>query len=292
MRKHFILSVLALTFINLMPDNAKAQFHMTVINTNEVLKAEPIDDVLLTVQYELSWLPDTLHTDKKMNETMMLKIGKKNSVFYSYASFLTDSILEIDKRNGADLEVIQNHMKMYTPKVSYKIFKNHPAGKTTYMDQLAMNRFMCQEKAILPEWTMTEDTLTIHSYVCRKAVCNLYGRTYEAWFTPEIPRSEGPWKLQGLPGLILKAEDTEGHYKFECTGISQNKDEEDKIMYSEDGHQPISRKELNKMYTRFAADPIGYMTSAAPNVKVIMKTEDGRPASNPKNTPHNPIERE
>lgn len=292
MKKSFIISVIVFAIISIPSQNLKAQFNMSVVNVSEALKSEPIDDVILTVQYNLSFVGDTLHPEKKMDESMMLKIGKKNSVFYSYARFLTDSILEIDKKNGADMEVIHNHMKMFTAKVSYKIYKNHPAGQTTFIDQLAMNRFVCKEKAQLPEWTILDDTLTIHSYNCRKAVCNFYGRTYEAWFTPEIPRSEGPWKLQGLPGLILKAEDTEGHYKFECTGIVQNRGDEDKIMYSDDGCQPISRKELNNMYARFAADPIGYMTSAAPNVKVIMKTEDGRPASNPKNTPHNPIERE
>lgn len=292
MRKNLIISVCILTALSVFPGLLKAQFHITIVNPNEVLKAEPIDDVLFTVQYELNFVGDTLHPDKKMEETMMLKIGKKNSVFYSYARYLTDSIIEIDKKNGADFDVIHNHMKMYTPKVSYKIYKNYPAGKTTYIDQIATNRFTCKENTLLPEWTILDDTLTIHSYTCRKAVCQLYGRTYEAWFTPEIPRSEGPWKLQGLPGLILKAEDTDGHYKFECTGITQNRDEEDKIMYSDDGCQPISRKELNKLYARFAADPIGYMTTASPNVKVVMKNDDGSPASIPKNTPHNPIERE
>ena len=44
----------------------------------------------------------------------------------------------------------------------------------------------------------------------------------EAWYTPEIPRSEGPWKLQGLPGLILKASDSRQHYTFVCTGIGRS----------------------------------------------------------------------
>ncbi|WP_239058188.1 GLPGLI family protein [Bacteroides sp. 214] len=275
-----------------LPKTAFAQMNINIVNKNEVLKAEAIDEVLFSVQYETTFLPDTLNTEKVLNETMMLKVGKKSSVYYSYAKFLTDSIIEIDKKNGASIDVISAHMEQYNSKVSYKIYKNHPVGKVTYLDQLGMNRFLCEEKMEMPKWTLLSDTMTIASYVCQKATCSLYGRNYEVWYTTEIARGDGPWKLQGLPGLILKAQDTQGHYTFVCTGITQNHDKENKIMYSTDGYQPISRKELNKMYTRYAADPVGFVTSSAPNVQIVVRGADGNPIKKPVNTPFNPIERE
>lgn len=286
-----IYSVLLCMLLCGIISEVNAQFSFNFVNTSEVLKAEPIDDVIFTVQYELSFIPDTLNPDKKTEETMMLKIGKKSSVFYSYARFLTDSIIEIDKKTGASEEVIKNHLTQYTPKVGYKVYKNYPAGKVTFTDQVGTNRFICEEKVPIPKWDISPDTMTIHSYPCQKATCNYLGRTYQAWFTSDIPRSEGPWKLQGLPGLILKAEDTQRHYQYECSGIVQSRNGEDKIMFSADGYEPISRKDLNKLYARFAADPVGYITNTSPNVKITIKGDDGRPASNPKNTPFNPIER-
>ena len=41
------------------------------------------------------------------------------------------------------------------------------------------------------------------------------------WFTRDIPISTGPWKFAGLPGIILKATDTEQNFSFECIGLTQ-----------------------------------------------------------------------
>ena len=53
---------------------AQAQFNIRVYNMNEVLKAKPIDKVLFTAQYALSFVGDTAHEDRHIDETMMLKV--------------------------------------------------------------------------------------------------------------------------------------------------------------------------------------------------------------------------
>lgn len=45
------------------------------------------------------------------------------------------------------------------------------------------------------------------------------------WFTTEIPYSDGPWLLYGLPGLILQAEESEGLFSFTCTQIERIENE-------------------------------------------------------------------
>ena len=74
----------------------QAQFNIRVYNMSEVLKAKPIDKVLFTAQYDLSFVGDTAHEDKHIDETMMLKVGSKSSLFYSYARFRMDSLIEMD----------------------------------------------------------------------------------------------------------------------------------------------------------------------------------------------------
>ena len=56
-------------------------------------------------------------------------------------------------------------------------------------------------------WTTTKETKKIGIFNCFKASTTFRGRNYIAWFTLEIPISFGPWKLNGLPGLILEAYD-------------------------------------------------------------------------------------
>ena len=79
-----------------------------------------------------------------------------------------------------------------------------------------------EEEVPALEWEMTGEHGTVASFECQKAECDFRGRRWEAWFTPEIPVSEGPWKLKGLPGLILYARDTTGQYSFETVSVTDS----------------------------------------------------------------------
>ena len=79
-----------------------------------------------------------------------------------------------------------------------------------------------EEEVPALEWEMTGEHGTVASFDCQKAECDFRGRRWEAWFTPEIPVSEGPWKLKGLPGLILYARDTTGQYSFEAVSVTDS----------------------------------------------------------------------
>ncbi len=66
-----------------------------------------------------------------------------------------------------------------------------------------------KEKRTVIAWELHPETKTIGKFTCNKASCTFRGRTYEVWYTPEIPVFYGPWKLHGLPGLVMEVKDKE-----------------------------------------------------------------------------------
>lgn len=57
------------------------------------------------------------------------------------------------------------------------------------------------------EWKIRDITKRIGPYICRLADGRFRGRNYEVWFTPEVPTRFGPWKLHGLPGLVVRVQE-------------------------------------------------------------------------------------
>ena len=94
-------------------------------------------------------------------------------------------------------------------------------------------------------WELTDSTSEILGYGCQMAECDYHGRHWTVWFTTEIPVSEGPWKLQGLPGLILRAEETDGFFDFTATGI-ESYDKDIEPVYEKSRYEKIDRIELYK----------------------------------------------
>lgn len=264
---------------------------VTIVTSDDLKQGEPIDTTLFKVQYRMTIVEDTLATEKPpVAETMMLEVGKRHSLFYSYTEHVKDSVLLDDMVKGASRDEITKHAQQYgSGVITWRIYKNYPAGKVTTLDKLGMSKFRCEEKNEQPQWTLLTDTATILSYRCHKATCRFKGRTYEAWYTPEIPRSEGPWKLCGLPGLMLKAKDSRNNYVFECTGVEQCRNHPP-LLLSGGTFESINRKALNKLYERYTKDPIGFITSTQPGVTVRVVDELGNATKSTQSLPYNPIE--
>ncbi len=62
----------------------------------------------------------------------------------------------------------------------------------------------------------------ILGYRCKLATCEFRGRSYKAYYTESLPFFTGPWKLTGLPGVILEASTNDGRFKFEAYKIYTN----------------------------------------------------------------------
>lgn len=269
-----------------------AQFNIKV-GTGKSFRKDTIDQAMYIAQYKVDGCINTVKKER-FEETMMLEVGKKSSRFYSYTKFVGDSVMAADIANNVSQEVMLEHSKQFgQSRMNEETYKRYPAGKVTTLDEIAgdINRLRCEETEERPQWVLSDDTATVLSYVCRKAVCRFKGREWIAWFTPDIPSSDGPWKLFGLPGLILKAKDSEGHYIFECTGIELCHSYHP-ILFKGRDYEPVNRKAYNKIHERYWADPVGFIMGSMPNVSVTISDGQGNKAKSPRNIVHNPLERE
>lgn len=265
---------------------------ITVFTDVDTNPGSPCDEGRIKVAYTMSFVKDTTQTDvHPLEESMMLEIGKRISLFYSYTDFVMDSVFNADRRNGVSQAIMNEHLQQFgSGNISWKLYKNYLGkGSTTLLDKMGMARYRCEEKGQLPHWTLESDTLSIIGFTCRKATSYYKGRSWTAWYSPDIPIGEGPWKLCGLPGLILKAEDNQHYFRFEANGIKKM-DASHSILYKGDKYESISRKDLDKLYKRYYADPVGFITSN-PNITVNFTDENGNKMANPKAVPYNPLER-
>ena len=81
-----------------------------------------------------------------------------------------------------------------------------PTGQTTVREFIFPHDYEGYEATPDLAWTLTDDTLTVSGYLCQQATATFRGVEWRVWYTEEIPSSAGPWRLRGLPGLIVKAE--------------------------------------------------------------------------------------
>ncbi|TAE11578.1 MAG: GLPGLI family protein [Bacteroidetes bacterium] len=70
------------------------------------------------------------------------------------------------------------------------------------------------------KWVLLPDTATILKRKCMSAKTTFRGREYKVFYAPEIPVADGPWKLGGLPGLILEAKTIDGFASWRATKLN------------------------------------------------------------------------
>lgn len=195
------------------------------INTN-AQKAEP---VLARVQYTYITTNDTLKNGKIRKENMILFFGKNASLYTSYDKIKHEiseeqkfwamiasgggkgkSVFIVDDSNSKWMTTTANHFyvkenKFYTREI------------------IAYNAYLVEETAPKIDWQISKDTASFSGLACQKATTNFEGKNWIAWFAPSVPFPGGPWKLNGLPGLIIEAYDFQKEVYFQFGGLENAK---------------------------------------------------------------------
>lgn len=76
-----------------------------------------------------------------------------------------------------------------------------------FKDNFSDEVLFVKENSFSWNWNLHNETKKIGKFISNKATIKFRGREYIAWYTNDIPLPYGPWKFQGLPGLILEVYD-------------------------------------------------------------------------------------
>ena len=177
---------------------------------------------LIKVQYNFINVRDTTQRDKPYTETMMLLAGKEASVYTSFDRIeqQVDTWLKMmeDRKNG----IQSNYYPLGKPSSNGYFYLFPQEHKYISYEQMTINYLVEGEIEHL-NWKILKDTLNFSGIHAQKATANYKGRNWIAWFAPELPFTNGPWKLNGLPGLIVEAYDDKKEVQFKFAGVEKIK---------------------------------------------------------------------
>lgn len=273
MRKPIIiLSTLSILALGL---SAKVMRRSLSIYQNNVPETETLALETMEFVYDYKCCVDTtgVMDENYEGDQMLLQIAADGmSKFSSYKNLTVDSLivtLSPEQIGEAAMNGKLSNGDFMT------IVKNYPDGKITCADKICMDWFRYEEEMPQLKWELTDSTATILGYECQSATCDFRGRKWTAFYTEDIPVMDGPWKLSGLPGLIMKASDEGDQYIFECIGIKSV------------GRRPITmykvpynvtdRKKYYDTKHRYEINPYAYF-EATGGGHVTVRDEAGNPA--------------
>jgi GLPGLI family protein len=185
-----------------------------------IVKAQSPEMAQAVVHYKFSHLRDTTKKDEFYNENMILFLGKNSSAYKSYDKRMADALMK---------KQVQEQMAA-NPGGPIRITRGKGSGSTTEYYQFPnekkivrkeklFNSYLIEEPFPVINWKISSDTASFAGLKCQKATAHFKGRDYTAWFCPDLPFHSGPWKLNGLPGVIVDAYDDKKEVVFKFDGI-------------------------------------------------------------------------
>lgn len=197
----------------------KISFFITCFLLSSLLILAQSDSTrILLVKYDFSIQRDTTDSAaKRFTDIMALDIYSYSTNFYSYLN----NFGRVDYKNKSKPDVSSTTISVSTKrafndKESEYIKINYEDKICRIYDRISKKPHYYEDSLTVPKWTLWPDTTTILNESCQKATTFYRGRDVIAWFSKNIPLQYGPWLYNGLPGLIMKVEDTRNQFTFVC----------------------------------------------------------------------------
>ena len=228
-------------------------------------------------------------TTKCQSPTLFLYQGRFNSQFgrgEAFREYQGQLIVAGDrsvftmKAEGDHEAGLQQQTFDLRPDSLFTVYKDRASNSLLFeYSDLAQRSHFYADTLFPMDWKIMEEHKTIGGIPCRKAVTQFKGRGYTAWYAPSITNMEGPWKLGGLPGMILEAYDDEGNWQMRYvaqlqTGAFDEEYFENMIRKGVEGFPAYSvmlKKTLQKLEAAFGASsgPNCVSCQSTPSLKLF-----------------------
>lgn len=177
------------------------------------------------VTYEYTFIRDSTDRERVDSLEMQLLINDSLSLFASSYYLKRNSEYFKTLERGNTSATSQFLVGLINVNVSsYYILKDQETVTTIdniYGMGMRTNKDFVKIKENIRDfdWAVAPDTRMISDFECQKAEIFYGGRKWIAWFTTEIPISDGPYKFSGLPGLIIELYDDQSFFNFRLSKI-------------------------------------------------------------------------
>lgn len=212
----------------------------------------------------------------------VLLSGKQTSMFYNPTALWMDINSKDETARQAygemasQLQECGRQDEIPNRAVSMYILKDFDKEDKTVYDDYSDQFAVYNEPFAEMQWEIVGDsTKTILGYECILARLSYHGRNWTAWFTPEIPLHDGPWKLAGLPGLILLASESDGIHSFIANGIETTEQNIPGMVRADWYHKEDRKKYLLGKYKNLE-DPLADIAGGnlPMNVRIVVNGEE------------------
>jgi GLPGLI family protein len=193
----------------------------TLIFATLCVKAQKNDTAQVLVHYKFTHVRDTTDRAHPYTENMVLYAGKSAGAYRSYDGIVANAQFKKAYAEAAaaspDGNVRINRRGVGTPVEYYQ----YPDEQKLYTKDQLFNSYLIDGPMPAIVWKIGADTSTFGGLHCQKATCHFKGRDYTVWFCPDLPVHIGPWKLNGLPGVIVDAHDAKNEVVFKFDGFEK-----------------------------------------------------------------------
>ena len=159
-------------------------------------------------------------------------------------------------------------------------YKNYLKDTLIFNEIILNKKVIVGEKINLIDWVIeTQKDTVILGYKCQKAIAKFRGRSYEAYFSNELYQYGGPWKFDGLPGVIISVKSLDNYLVIEPQKIIKNSNSSKKIVNLYDNSIAISWSTFKKKLEEKLREQLARLKSISQDgeggsIKITDKLED------------------